>query len=68
MRLIAVVLAAASLVLLLQAPPANAQVLIGYLFGEKLSTPTFNMGFEVGANFSSLDGFAVLLLQPRFSP
>jgi hypothetical protein len=37
--------------------PARSQVLIGYLFGEKLSTPTFNMGFEVGANFSNLDGF-----------
>jgi hypothetical protein len=45
------------LVLLLVAAPARAQVLIGYLFGEKLATPTFNMGFEVGANFSSLDGF-----------
>jgi hypothetical protein len=42
---------------LLSAGPARAQVLIGYLFGEKLSTPTFNMGFEVGANFSTLDGF-----------
>jgi hypothetical protein len=43
--------------LLLAGGPARAQVLIGYLFGEKLSTPTFNMGFEVGANFSTLDGF-----------
>jgi len=56
MRSIAVVLAGASLILLLQAPPAQTQVLIGYLFGEKLATPTFNMGFEVGANFSSLFG------------
>ena len=31
-------------------------MLIGYLLGEKLSTPTFNMGFEVGVNFSNLDG------------
>ena len=37
--------------------PAHAQVLIGYLFGEKLSSPTFNMGFEVGANFSTVTGF-----------
>ncbi|HEX7881107.1 MAG TPA: porin family protein [Candidatus Eisenbacteria bacterium] len=43
--------------ILLVAPPAHAQVLIGYLLGEKLSTPVFNMGFEVGANFSKLDGF-----------
>jgi hypothetical protein len=42
---------------LLASTPAHAQVLIGYLFGEKLATPTFNMGFEVGANFSNLDGF-----------
>jgi len=43
--------------LLLLAAPARAQVLIGYLFGEKLSSPTFNMGFEVGANFSTVTGF-----------
>jgi len=43
--------------LLLPGAPASAQVLIGYLFGEKLASPTFNMGFEVGANFSTLDGF-----------
>jgi hypothetical protein len=42
---------------LLAAAPARAQVLIGYLFGEKLSTPDFNMGFEVGANFSTVTGF-----------
>lgn len=44
------------LALLLPAAPARAQVLIGYLFGEKLASPTFNMGFEVGLNFSNLDG------------
>ena len=38
------------------AAPARAQVLIGYLFGEKLASPTFNMGFEVGLNFATLDG------------
>ena len=42
--------------LLLSASPRRAQVLIGYLFGEKLATPTFNMGFEVGVNFATLDG------------
>ena len=31
-------------------------MLIGYLFGEKLASPTFNMGFEVGINFATLDG------------
>ena len=34
----------------------HAQVLIGYLLGEKLSSPTFNMGFEVGINFATLEG------------
>lgn len=46
-----------SLALLLVSAPARAQVLMGYLFGEILSTPTFNIGFEVGANFTNLDGF-----------
>lgn len=41
---------------LLASSRADAQVLIGYLFGEKLASPTFNMGFEVGVNFSNLDG------------
>jgi hypothetical protein len=31
-------------------------VLIGYLFGDKLAGPNFNMGFEIGVNFSTLDG------------
>lgn len=38
------------------AAPARAQVLIGLLFGEKLATPNFNMGFEIGINFATLDG------------
>jgi len=29
---------------------------MGYLFGDKLATQTFNMGFEVGVNFSNLEG------------
>jgi hypothetical protein len=49
-------LGTACLALMLLASPARAQVLLGYLFGEKLSSPTFNMGFEVGMNFSTLDG------------
>jgi len=36
--------------------PARAQVLIGYLFGDKLAGPNFNMGFEIGVNFATLDG------------
>jgi len=31
-------------------------VLIGYLFGEKLASANFNLGFEVGVNFATLDG------------
>jgi hypothetical protein len=49
-------LGAACVALLLVSTPARAQVLLGYLFGEKLASPTFNMGFEVGVNFSNLDG------------
>src|SRR5580765_7244349 len=49
--------AALCVALLAWSAPARAQVLIGYLLGDKLSTPTFNMGFEVGANFSTLEGF-----------
>src|SRR5262245_38932 len=45
-----------AILLLLPASPLRAQVLIGYLFGEKLASPTFNMGFEVGVNFATLDG------------
>jgi hypothetical protein len=57
MRPIRAALLVLGLAPVLACPPARAQVLIGYLFGEKLSTPTFNMGFEVGANFSTLTGF-----------
>lgn len=56
MRSLPVVVGGACLALLLQCAPARAQVLIGYLLGEKLSTPNFNMGFEVGANFTNLEG------------
>lgn len=49
---------AIALALLLLPAPARAQVLIGYLFGELLSTPTFNIGFEVGVNFATFDGLA----------
>jgi len=45
-----------AILLLAVAVPARAQVLIGYLFGEKLASKTFNMGFEVGMNFSDMDG------------
>lgn len=42
--------------LLLLPSPARAQLLIGYLLGEKLTTPTLSFGFELGLNFASLDG------------
>lgn len=46
----------AAIALLLFAKPVGAQVLIGYLFGDKLAGPNFNMGFEIGVNFATLDG------------
>ena len=49
-------LGAAVVLAVLSATPARSQVLIGYLFGEKLASPTFNMGFEIGLNFNTLDG------------
>ena len=58
MRPITAALGVACLALLLPCATAEAQVLLGYLFGEKLATPTFNLGFEVGANFSNIDGLA----------
>src|SRR5918993_2266463 len=42
----------------LLAAPLHGQVLIGYLLGDKLASPSFNMGFEVGLNLASLDGLA----------
>jgi len=44
------------LAILLLASPASAQALLGLLLGEKLATPTFNMGFEIGVNFATLEG------------
>ena len=43
----------ATVAVLVTSAPAHAQVLIGYLFGEKLASENFNMGFEVGMNFAS---------------
>ena len=37
---------------------AGAQVLIGILLGSKLSTETFNMGFEIGMNLPNVDGLS----------
>ena len=36
--------------------PADAQVLIGLLFGEKLASDNFNIGFEIGMNLSTVNG------------
>lgn len=58
MRTVTKVLGGVGLALSLLSAPAGAQVLLGYLFGEKLSSRTFNMGFEVGVNFSRPDGLA----------
>ncbi len=58
MRSMTKALICAGMAVLFPSAPSQAQVLIGVLFGEKLSTPTFNMGFEVGLNFSDYEGFA----------
>ena len=50
--------AAVAAAVLLGSTGAHAQVLLGSLLGGKLASPTFNMGFEVGINFSNLDGFS----------
>jgi len=42
---------------MLTSAPAQAQVLLGSLLGGKLASPTFNIGFEIGLNFSNPDGF-----------
>jgi hypothetical protein len=36
--------------------PAEGQVVLGWLMGEVLSTETFNVGFDIGMNFSTLSG------------
>ena len=54
--MIAMVLGAAS------SSPASAQVVIGMLFGDKLASDNFNIGFEIGMNLSTvsdLNGAAV---------
>jgi len=38
------------------ARPAHGQVLMGMLFGDKLATDNFNIGFEIGMNFSTVNG------------
>jgi len=48
----------AAVLLLAGSAPARAQVLIGALFGDKLASEHFNLGFEVGLDFSTLDGLA----------
>jgi hypothetical protein len=36
--------------------PAEGQVVMGWLMGEFLTTETFNVGFDIGMNFSTLTG------------
>ena len=42
--------------LMIPARDAGAQVLIGLLFGDKVSTEKFHLGINVGANFANLSG------------
>ncbi len=55
MKLTAVALLCFGFIYLI-APAADAQVLIGMLFGEKLTTDDFHIGLNVGANLAGLDG------------
>lgn len=48
--------AIATLLSALIAAPAQAQVLIGMLLGGALASETFNIGFEIGMNLSTVDG------------
>lgn len=46
----------AALTLAVAAGRAEAQVLLGYLAGDKLSSEQFNIGFDVGMNIGTLTG------------
>jgi hypothetical protein len=68
---------AVALTLGLRPQPAEGQVVMGWLFSHFLSTPTFNVGFDIGMSFSTLSGLenakrrnAALfgLISPDFSP
>ena len=46
--------------------PARAQVLIGLLLGDKVSSERFHLEFNVGANLANLSGIADTKLKPGF--
>lgn len=56
MRALRRILLLAVLAPVLASPPARGQVVIGYVFGDLLASKTFNLGFEIGLNFSTLSG------------
>lgn len=47
--------------------PAQGQVLIGLLFGDKVSSDRFHLEFNVGANFADLSGVEGTKLKPGFT-
>ena len=49
-------IAAALLLVAAISRPADAQVLIGVLFGGKLASENFNIGFEIGMNLPTIEG------------
>ena len=55
---------AAVLLSLASFQPAQGQVLIGLLFGDKLSSERFHLGLNVGANFADLSGIDGTKLKP----
>ncbi len=44
--------------------PAQGQVLLGILFGDRLATERFHIGLNVGANFADLSGIDGTKLKP----
>ncbi len=55
---------AAVLLSLTSSQPAEGQVLLGILFGDKLATERFHIGLNVGANISDLSGIDDTKLKP----
>ena len=46
--------------------PAQGQVLIGLLFGDKVSSERFHLEFNIGGNFANLSGIEGTKLKPGF--
>ena len=49
------------------AQQAQGQVLIGLLFGDKVSSDRFHLEFNIGGNFADLSGIEGTKLKPGFT-